>query len=115
MRVLVCGGRNYDDVDRIGVVLNKLHDVKGIDVIIQGGARGADEISAAWGSFNGVTVQTYEADWEAFGSFAGPKRNQLMLDDGKPDLIIAFPGGKGTADMKRKARRAGVEVIEIDP
>lgn len=113
MRVLVCGGRNYDDVDRVGVVLNKLHDAKGIDVIMQGGARGADEIAAAWGSFNGVPVDTYEADWENQGSFAGPARNKRMLDEGKPDLVIAFPGGKGTANMIRQARKAGVEVIEI--
>jgi hypothetical protein len=38
-----------------------------------------------------------------------------MLDEGKPDLVIAFPGGRGTADMVKKARRAGVEVVEIAP
>lgn len=113
MRVLVCGGRNYGDVDRVGVVLNRLHDAKGIDLIIQGGARGADEISAAWGSFNGVPVETYNADWENQGSFAGPARNKRMLDEGRPDLVIAFPGGKGTANMMRQARKAGVEVIVI--
>ena len=36
-----------------------------------------------------------------------------MLDEGKPDLVIAFPGGKGTADMARRAREAGIEVIEV--
>lgn len=44
---------------------------------------------------------------------AGPKRNQRMLDKGKPDLVLAFPGGDGTADMVRKAKSAGVPIIEV--
>lgn len=113
MRVLVCGGRNYKDADRFGVVLNKLHDAVGISLIIQGGAKGADDLAYAWANLNGVEQQQFDADWENQGSFAGPARNKRMLDEGKPDLVIAFPGGRGTADMIRKARRAGVEVVEI--
>jgi ABC-type sugar transport system substrate-binding protein len=36
-----------------------------------------------------------------------------MLDEGKPDIVVAFPGGTGTADMVRRARKAGVVVIEV--
>ena len=36
-----------------------------------------------------------------------------MLDEGKPDLVVAFPGGRGTAHMTRIARGAGIEVIEV--
>ena len=50
-------------------------------------------------------------DW-ALGRKAGPIRNQRMLDDGKPDLVIAFSGGKGTAGMMAIARRAGVKIIQ---
>jgi formate dehydrogenase assembly factor FdhD len=32
------------------------------------------------------------------------------LSKGKPDLVVAFPGGRGTADMVRKAQTAGVPV-----
>ena len=113
MRVLVCGGRNYRDHVRVGSVLNKLHDEAGISLIIQGGARGADEMAFAWARANGVEEIQFDADWEAHGSFAGPMRNKRMLDEGRPDLVIAFPGGRGTADMVRKARKAGVEVVEI--
>lgn len=115
MRVLVCGGRNYRDADRFGVVMNKLHDSMGISLIIQGGANGADDLAHGWACLNGVPDLEFQADWETQGSFAGPARNQRMLDEGKPDLVIAFPGGRGTADMCRKARRAGVEVVEIAP
>jgi len=42
---------------------------------------------------------------------AGPERNAAMLGLG-PDLVVAFPGGSGTAGMVRLAKAAGVEVIE---
>jgi hypothetical protein len=113
MRILVCGGRGYTDKDRVFAVLDKLHDEAGISCVIQGGAKGADYFAAWWADKRRVQGETYEADWENQGSFAGPARNKRMLEEGKPDLVIAFPGGKGTADMKKKARRAGVEVIEV--
>lgn len=113
MRVLVCGGRNYNDSITVQAVLDKLHNAKGIDMIIQGGARGADELGFAWARAMGIPEEQYDADWENQGSFAGPARNKRMLDEGKPDLVIAFPGGKGTANMIRQALKAGVEVIEI--
>lgn len=114
MRVLVTGGRNYDDSHRVYAVLNKLHAEAGIDCIIEGGARGADDLARRWAeNVGGVPVETYEADWENQGTFAGPARNARMLAEGRPDLVIAFPGGRGTADMTRKARKAGVEIVEI--
>jgi predicted Rossmann-fold nucleotide-binding protein len=115
MRVLVCGGRNYTDKGRIYAVLDKLHESEGIDLIIQGGAKGADRVANDWAAAYGVQREQYNADWEALGSFAGPARNKWMLEQGQPDLVIAFPGGRGTADMVRKARKAGVEVVEIAP
>lgn len=114
MRVLVCGGRDYTDKARVFAVLDKLNAEVGIDMIIEGGAKGADTWAAQWGGSRGI-VETYHADWENQGSFAGPARNKRMVDEGKPDLVIAFPGGRGTADMVRKARRAGVDVVEIAP
>jgi hypothetical protein len=114
MRVLVCGGRDYSDKARVFAVLDKLDGEAGIDRIIEGGAKGADTWAAQWGGSRGI-LETYPADWEAFGSMAGPMRNKAMLDEGKPDLVIAFPGGAGTRNMIRQARKAGVEVIEIAP
>lgn len=115
MRVLVCGGRNYSDMDRVNAVLDKLNREAGIDHLIQGGANGADKLAMDWAYFRNVPFQTFKADWENYGTMAGPLRNQLMLDQGEPDVVIAFAGGRGTADMVKKARRAGIEVIEIAP
>jgi hypothetical protein len=50
--------------------------------------------------------------WNKCGIGAGYFRNVQMLEEGKPDLVVAFLGGKGTAMMVKIARAAGVEVRE---
>lgn len=113
MRVLVCGGRDYRDAAHLDRVLQQINAEGAIDTIIHGAARGADQLGEAWGLRWGKNLEPYPADWGTFGLSAGPRRNAVMLRDGKPDLVVAFPGGKGTADMVRRARRAGVRVIEV--
>jgi predicted Rossmann-fold nucleotide-binding protein len=115
MRVIVCGGRNYWDRVLAYAVLDKLHRQKGIDAIIQGGANGADTLASEWADSRSVRNIQFDADWESHGNFAGPMRNRRMLEEGRPALVIAFPGGRGTADMVKKARKAGVQVVEIAP
>lgn len=36
-----------------------------------------------------------------------------MLTSENPQVVIAFPGGKGTADMIAIAKKAGVDVYEV--
>lgn len=113
-RVLVCGGRDFHDVALLIRTLNHYHDQYGQKLrIINGGATGADRLAAEWAERRHVPVQTYWAYWKTHGKKAGPIRNQRMLDEGKPDLVVAFPGGRGTADMVRRARAAGVPVKEV--
>ena len=54
-------------------------------------------------------IELFPADWKVRGRAAGHIRNQQMLDEGRPHLVVAFPGGRGTADMVRRARAAGIE------
>jgi len=115
MRVIVCGGRAYADRDRLFAELDKLkaeapHDAL---TIIQGGAKGADALAVAWCKSRLVPFDNYPAHWSAHGPKAGPLRNQRMLTHGQPDLVLAFPGGAGTADMVRRATSAGVEVRQV--
>jgi hypothetical protein len=112
MRVLVCGGREFDDYALVANTLSSLA-VRPI-VIIHGGARGADALAAIWAKARHVAVEEYPADWRTHGHAAGPLRNRKMLEEGRPDVVVAFPGGKGTRDMVRQARAAGVQVIEVD-
>ena len=84
--------------------------------VIQGGAPGADRWAREWvhqqSPGQEVTLVSVPADWEKWDTAAGPKRNQMMLDQ-KPDIILAFPGGRGTADMIARAEQAGVEVVKV--
>lgn len=109
MRVLVCGGRDFND----GVLAFRTLDTFGASVIIEGGARGADAIARSWAEHRGIPVKTFRADWDGLGRSAGHIRNTDMLNIGKPDLVIAFSGGRGTADMVRKSREAGVPVVVL--
>lgn len=113
MRVLVCGGRDYCDKDRLHAVLDRLHELRDIGIVIEGNARGADRMAGYWAKKKRLTNLKFTAEWSKYGKAAGSIRNQKMLTEGLPDLVVAFPGGRGTADMVRRAKSAGVEVLEI--
>ena len=113
LRVLVCGGRDYDDLGNVWSQLDAHHGLIGIGCIIHGGASGADALAESWAASNKVARHRFSAQWDKHGKAAGPMRNQAMIDKGKPDLVIAFPGGRGTADMVSRARAAGVRVVEV--
>jgi predicted Rossmann-fold nucleotide-binding protein len=110
IRVLVCGGRTYSNVHRVHSVIQALpHDA----VIITGGANGADTLAEHSALSLGMVAEVYYPNWDKYGKAAGPIRNQEMLDSGI-DKVIAFPGGYGTADMIRRARKADIPVEEIE-
>ncbi len=118
MRVLVCGGRDFNDHERVYAVLDFIareaeDALDPVDTIIHGEASGADHLASCWGTARKLNVEGYRADWLHLGAAAGPKRNAQMLTEGKPDLVIAFPGGRGTADMVRRAKAAGIPTKEM--
>lgn len=113
LRVLVCGGREYKDKERVYLELDTLDSHFGPLLIISGVARGADSFGIDWGEERGYEVLKFPADWHTYGRAAGHIRNQQMLQTALPDLVLAFPGGTGTADMVRRALKAGVEVKKI--
>ena len=107
-RVLVCGGRDFDDYGFVREVL----DYYAPTVVIHGAARGADSLAHRWAQNTYTPVESYPADWKRDGKAAGPIRNAKMLAEGNPDLVIAFPGGNGTAHMAKIAKAKGVHVIQ---
>lgn len=141
MKILVCGGRNFanpipnirtpenqkaiNQYSFVQAVLNKIVNSVSSNynprdnwhptdvTIISGKARGVDSAAADFATISFCQLEEYPADWNKYPKAAGPIRNQQMLDEGKPNLVVAFPGGRGTADMVRRARKAGVEVKEI--
>lgn len=112
MKILVCGGRDFANESAVINFLFRIDDERPITSIIHGGAKGADELAGRTAQLLQIPCTVFKANWERDGKAAGPIRNQRMLDEGKPNLVVAFPGGKGTADMVRRARAKGVEVIE---
>lgn len=112
-RVLVCGGRDFTDRVQLYDILDRHHQTVGINLIIHGAARGADTLAWQWACDRILPDASFPADWKTHGKGAGLIRNTQMLTKGKPDLVIALPGGRGTADMVSKAKAAGVRVIEI--
>ena len=110
LRVLVCGGREFFDAAAVDRVLDRVHRLRGIALVIHGEATGADTLAHQWAVGAGVPIEGYPADWHAHGLSAGMRRNHMMLREGQPDVVIAFPGGIGTAMMIEIAGRAGVPV-----
>jgi len=115
IRLLVCGGRDYIDAELLHNELDAFATDNQIETLIHGDAPGADRLAAAWAEMRGVPVEAYPADWKRHGYSAGPIRNRKMIAEGKPDFVIAFPGGSGTADCIRQARAAGITVTRVSP
>lgn len=130
MRVLVTGGRSYFNRTRISAVLNAVHRKHGVSALIQGGADGADRLSAEWAWDLGIPVATFNAKWEdidcpgavirtrrdgtKYDVLAGLHRNERMLAESKPDCCIAFPGKTGTAHMVGLMRKSGLPLWVIE-
>ena len=116
LRVLVCGGRDEHHADLIESTLSHLNATRGpFECLIDGEARGVDRMAGKWARDHGVLEWAYLPEWHRLGPGEGAARNQLMMAEAKPDLVVAFPGGAGTADMVKQARAARIEVIEIEP
>jgi hypothetical protein len=134
MKLLVCGGRDYGfrpkgcptDSARaydaraarerfiLNETLDDFHKTRGpFTMLINGATPGADALAVSWALANRLIINSYMPDWKKLGKAAGPIRNQLMME-ARPDLVIAFPGGRGTADMVLRAKAAGVEIYEVE-
>lgn len=97
MVLLVCGGRDFQDRNLVWRVLDSLL----FDELVHGGCRtGVDFFADLWAKNRGHRiVKVYPADWDRHGNRAGPYRNAHMLEDSKPNLVLAFQGGPGTLNM----------------
>ena len=113
MRVIVCGGRSYSDRDTLFKALDWIHLKEPITTIVHGGCSGADNLAAQWAKEIGVRLEEHKANWKLYGPAAGPIRNREMAET-FPNLVLAFPGGRGTEDMIRVAQNKGIETRRIE-
>lgn len=110
--VVVCGGRAYADAARVKAILDA--NVTMYDIVAHGDANGADALVDDWAMARGLPVLRAPANWKFHGKAAGHWRNATLAAL-NPRLVIAFPGGRGTADMVQKSRNKGFAVIEVEP
>lgn len=121
MIVVVTGGRDYRADHRIYAELDAVAGSGPVRFLIHGACRGADLLAAQWASFNEVDEIRMPARW-LDGLSAGPERNRRMLkfaaelsEPGERVMLLAFPGGFGTASCIREAERLGIEVRKVSP
>ena len=116
MRLLVCGSREFTDVEYAIPRIHREHQKTPVTTLICGMARGGDMIGHAWATELGIPIDEFPIrpeDWDRHGNAAGPIRNMRMRDVGKPDLVLGLPGGNGTANMLEIADAAGIRIIEF--
>jgi len=131
-RVLVCGSRDWTDIDTINMQLCKLileHGVRHKDVLVITGStieqdNGADSLVAALCHNElGIACAQFPAAWPFYKNLgnqraAGPIRNGWMLRWGRPDYVLAFhpylPGSRGTKNMLKQAHDLGIPSRLID-
>lgn len=137
--VLVTGGREYGvaglnsfgkgavqaelEARHVWETLGKIHAMQVIDLIVVGGATGADTVAREWAVENEIPHYVRPAKWKKYGNTAGPRRNSAMAAylAGLPGakICVAFPGGRGTEDMVDKCARleqhgVAVEIVRAD-
>lgn len=114
MLILCAGGRRFFDTMIVNKTMNNLLKEFGSFTIVHGGASGADNIVDHWAREHEIERIVVNADWDQYKHAAGPIRNKQMIEM-KPDLVILFPGGKGTANTAFLAIEAKIPVRRISP
>jgi len=89
-----------------------------VHLLLHGGARGADAAIGRAAQQLGWSALVMPAQWQLHGRAAGPIRNRELLEQAvaravvhsSPGsiasvLVVAFPGGAGTASLVQQARR----------
>jgi hypothetical protein len=107
-RLLVCGGRYYRNRKFAYFILDTIRKTRPISCLIHGQCPvgGADLLAEQWAEENRIPDEPYAVNRAVDGPWpgAGPRRNERMLRDSRPDGALVLPGGRGTADMLRRLR-----------
>lgn len=113
MRIVVTGGRDFQNRECVYRVLDHLVLNYGLKRVAQGGAAGADQLTREWCRYRDIECVEYKADWMVHGKKAGPMRNMRMLEAERPDLVVSFPGSRGTIGCTGYAQRLGLPVHRV--
>jgi len=111
MRVLICAGRNYADTGCCRKALDDVQRQRPIRVLIHGGSQFLGGEIESWAREHGADLVRYPANWQVHGKQAERLRNLFMLNDSRPELLLALPGGDDTEELLARARGAGIPVL----
>lgn len=132
-RLIIAGGRDFgrrpeqlqDFEQGVRFAQGKLFPDISLQVV-SGMAKGADELGANWARQHGLTLHEFPAQWDkldasgavvrqgprgAYNALAGFQRNQQMADNASG--VLLFEGGRGTADMAKRAAAAGLDIYDF--
>ena len=110
----VTGGREFTDSKLVWDKLDVANSHQLVDALVNGGARGVDTFARNWALDRRIDIIDVPAIWDNYGKSAGPRRNRLMARLIAPhiSMLVAFPGGVGTANMIANARQLKIAVFE---
>jgi hypothetical protein len=110
MKIIIAGGRDYNNYEELCKICNYLLVNKKFIEIVSGAAKGADALGEKYAEEKGYPITKFPADWQTHGKSAGYLRNQEMAK--YADALIAFWDGKskGTNHMIDLAKEEGLTV-----
>lgn len=111
MKLIIAGGRDYKFTSSDFAFMDVVFVLYGVEEVFSGGCRGADACGESWARGLNIPVRRFPAEWKKHGKAAGPIRNRAMAQSA--DALVAFPGGRGTADMVEQARTYGLKIFRI--
>ena len=111
-RIAVTEGRTFINFIAIRKAFKEI-GLNEEDILIHGGCSGCDKLCAeiANREFN-TKIEEHPANWKKYGRAAGPIRNKEMLES-NIDFLLAFRGGRGTANCKKEAKKLGIKIMEF--
>ena len=114
MKVIVAGGRDFNDFEKMKATLDKILKGKEDITIVSGTARGADTLGERYAMLRGYKIERHPANWTRFGKRAGYIRNEEMADNA--DYLVAYWDYKSRGTMHMiniaKEKKLGVIVIK---
>jgi len=112
MKIIIAGGRDFDDYKKLSDYCDYLlqNKNKGEIEIVSGTAKGADKLGELYAEERGYNIRRFPADWGTYGKGAGYIRNDEMAD--YADALIIFWDGKskGTQHMIKSADKKGLKL-----
>ena len=114
MRLAIVGSREFENYDLVCAEVAKIQQTQNVDLIVSGGAKGADTLAKKFAARNRIRLMEFLPDYDRYGRGAPLQRNTLIVQNS--DVVLAFVAAtsKGTWDTIRKARAARKKVIIVN-